>query len=118
MSSALARNASLLKLKSTEILRLKQQIAAYRTSSKKHHRHIADLEDELETARESVHAVVNPTPFDVIYADLFRNRDVDPSGRRYSMETISWAREISDLSPAAYKVVRAKFLLKKRIPHD
>jgi hypothetical protein len=106
MQAHLARKASLLKFKSTEIKHLKQQVAGCRTFMKTQRQRIADLEEELDNARESLHTV-NATPADVIYSDLSRNRGVHPSGRRYSIDTISWAREIADLSPAAYEVVRA-----------
>jgi hypothetical protein len=90
---------------------LKRQLAAYRTSTKKQRQTITDLEDKLATAYESYANLQNSTPIDIIFGDLCRNRNVDPHGRQYSVETISWAREIQDLSPVAYETVRAILLL-------
>jgi hypothetical protein len=55
---------------------------------------ISDLEDKLAVAYESCTNFQDSTPIDIIFDDLCRNRNVDPHGRRYSVETISWAREI------------------------
>jgi hypothetical protein len=38
-------------------------------------------------------------------ADLFRNRKVHPTKRRYSFESLAWASEIHNISAAAYQVL-------------
>jgi hypothetical protein len=102
-----ARNASLLKFKSAEILHLKQQLAAYRTSMKKHRQKITDLEEKMATAYESCANLQDSTTVNTIFGDLCRNRTIDPHGRGSSVGSISWAREIQDLNPVAYATVRA-----------
>jgi hypothetical protein len=100
-----ARNVSRLKFKSAEILHLKQQLAAYRTSMKK--QKITELEDRLATVYESCSNLQDSTPIDIIFGDICHNPNVDPHGRRYSVEMISWACEIQDLSTVAYETIRA-----------
>jgi hypothetical protein len=78
---------------------LKQQIAAYQTSIKKQHQKIADLEDELELSRDLFSSRLDSIPPDIIFGDLRHNRNANPHGRGYSLETLSCAREIHDLSP-------------------
>jgi hypothetical protein len=86
---------------------LKQQLAAYRTSMKKQRQKITDLEDKLVTAYESCANLQGSTPIEIFFGDLCHNRNVDPRGRRYYVETISWAREIQDLGPVACETVHA-----------
>jgi hypothetical protein len=106
-TTSFAGNASLLKFTSAEILHLQQQLTAYRTSMKKQRHKITDLEHKLATAYESYTNIQDSTAIDIIFGDLSHNRNVDPHGRRYSVEMISWAREIQDPSPVAYETVRA-----------
>jgi hypothetical protein len=76
-TTSVARNASLLKFKSAEILHLKQQLAAYRTSMKKQRQKITDLEDKLTITYESCYNLQDSTATDIIFGDLCHNRNVD-----------------------------------------
>jgi hypothetical protein len=75
-----ARSATLPKFKSAEILHLKQQLAAYRTSRKKQRQKITDLEEKLATAYESSTNLQDSTSIDIIFGDLCHNRNVDLHG--------------------------------------
>jgi hypothetical protein len=86
---------------------LKQQLAVYRTSMKKHKQKITNLEDKLAIIYELCANLQNSTTIGIIFGDLCHNRNVDPHDRRCSVETISWAPEIQDLSPVAHDTVRA-----------
>jgi hypothetical protein len=79
MQAHLTRKASLVKLKSMAIRHRKQQIADCHTFMETQPHRMAGLEEELEKARESCHAV-NVTPEGVVYSDLSRNRGVHPRG--------------------------------------
>jgi hypothetical protein len=68
---------------------------------KKQRQKITDLEDKLATTSESCANLHDSTLIHITFGDLCHNRNVDPHGRRYSVETISWAREIQYLSPVA-----------------
>jgi hypothetical protein len=61
----------------------------------------------LATADESCASLQDSTPINIIFGDLCHNYRVDPHGQRYSIDTISWSREIQDLSPVAYEIVCA-----------
>jgi hypothetical protein len=117
-TTSFSGNASLLKFKSAEILHLKQQLAAYRTSMKKQRQNIPDLEDKVETVSESCVNLRDSTLIDIIFGELCHNRNADPHGRRYSVETISWVREIQDLRPVAYETLRAILLLALSFPEN
>jgi hypothetical protein len=86
---SVARNASLLKFKSVEILHLEQQLATYCTLMKKQRQKIIDLEGKLAIAYESCANLQDSTAIDIIFGDLCHNRNVDPHDRRDSVETIS-----------------------------
>jgi type IV secretory pathway VirD2 relaxase len=70
-------------------MHLAGQIAASRTSIKKQHQKIADLEDELELSRDFLSSRSDSIPADIIIGDLCHNRNVNPHGRRDSLETLS-----------------------------
>jgi hypothetical protein len=54
--------------------------------------------------------VSTPGPFetsiDRIFIDLDQNRERAPWRRRYSLDILTWAREIATASPAAYRTIR------------
>jgi hypothetical protein len=102
-----ARSAGLLKFKSTAITHLEQHIAAYQTLIKKQRQKIADFEGELELSRDLLSNRSDSIPSDILFGDLYHNRNVNPHGLRYSLETLSWAREIHSLSPIAYAAIRS-----------
>jgi hypothetical protein len=102
-----ARSARLLKFKSTAITHLKQHIAASRTPIKKQRQKIADLADELGFSRDLLSSQSDSIPADIIFGDLCHNRNVNPHGRRYSLETLSSAREIHSRSPSADEIIRS-----------
>jgi hypothetical protein len=103
---AKARHTRLLTFKSAQITILRQQLNGYRTASKKSTQRIHDLEEQLRTTRASSANDAFETPGDRIFADLQRNKDQPPSARRYSLDTLTWAREILSESPAAYRTIR------------
>jgi hypothetical protein len=74
---------------------------------KKQRQKITDLEDKWAITYESCANLQDFIPIDIIFGDVCHNSNVDPDGRRWSVEAISWAREIQDLSPVAYETVRA-----------
>jgi hypothetical protein len=76
-----ARNASLLKFKWVEILHLKQQLAAYRTSIKKQKQKITDLKDKLLTVSELCANLQDSTSIDMIFGGLGHNLNYDPHSR-------------------------------------
>jgi hypothetical protein len=41
-----------------------------------------------------------------MFVDIARNRTQHPNGRRYSMKTLAWSREIRDISPRPWEIVR------------
>jgi hypothetical protein len=85
-----ARSARLLlKFKSVAITLLKQHIAVYQPSIKKQHQKITDLEDEHELSRDLIANRSDSLPADIIFGDLCHNRNVNPHGWRYSLETLS-----------------------------
>jgi hypothetical protein len=86
---------------------LKQQIADYRTSIKEQHQRITDLEHELELSPDLIANRSNSLLADIIFGDLCQNRNVNPQGRRYSLEMLSWVGEIHGLSPVASATIRA-----------
>jgi hypothetical protein len=51
------------------------------------------------------------TAINTIFADLMKNKDKTPSARRYSLDTLTWEREIMGESPAASRTVREILLL-------
>jgi hypothetical protein len=102
-----ARSARLLKFTSTAITHLEQQIAAYRISTKKQRQKITGLEDELELSSDLLSSRSDSIPAHFIFGDLCHNRNVNPHGRRYSLDTPLWAREIHILSLIAYATIRS-----------
>jgi hypothetical protein len=63
----------------------------------------SQIAEEIETM-----ATLHPlqTPADRIFLGIARNRTRHPNGRRYSVETLAWSREIHDISPRPWEIVR------------
>jgi hypothetical protein len=94
--------------KSEQIWHLEQQAKAHRMNLKRAREKSASLTDQLADAMQA-QVTTNPltSPADVILRDILQNRSRDPGGRRYSRETLLWARQIHDISPAAWEAIRA-----------
>jgi hypothetical protein len=118
-----ARLACSMNLKIKGVVHLEQQIRGYQLLHQNERRQISELQAEL------ANRYMLPDPLqihaDQILADLFRNREVHPTKRQYLFESRVWAREIHDISVAAYQVpsgilplpsdrlLRSKFLNEK-----
>jgi hypothetical protein len=102
-----AMSALFLKFRSVAITHLEQQITAYRTSIKKQHQKITDIEDQLELSRDLIPNPSDSLPADIIFGDLCHNRNVNSHERRYLLETLSWALEIHSVSHVACATIRA-----------
>jgi hypothetical protein len=71
-----ARSAHPLQFKSVAIAHLKQQIDADRTSIKKQHHQMTDLEDELKLSRALITNWPDSLPADIIFGDLCHSRSL------------------------------------------
>jgi hypothetical protein len=119
-----ARIAHSVNLKIKGVAHLEQQIRGHQLLYQNERRQISEPQAEL--ANRYIPPDPRQTPADQIWADLFRNREVHPTKRQYSFESLAWAREIHDISAAAYQVLsgivplpshrlwRSKFLNEKR----
>jgi hypothetical protein len=76
-----------------------------------------DLEAELELSRDLIPSRSDSLPADT-FGDLCQDQNVNRHGWRYSLETLSWAREIHSLSLVAEATIRAVFpLLSETLLH-
>jgi hypothetical protein len=102
LMTAECRAARLLKFKPDRIRELQQQISAYTLNLSQARHKIAMLESQMAEEIETM-ATLHPlqSPADRIFSDVAGNRTQHPSGRRYSVETLAWPREIHDKSPRA-----------------
>jgi hypothetical protein len=68
---------------------------------------IQSLTNQL-TAALQVEGDINPLtePANRVFCQLLQNRSQDPNARRYSRDTMTWARQVYDVSPSAWEVVR------------
>jgi hypothetical protein len=63
---------------------------------------IASLTNELARSIEAKMEIdAIEFPVDRIFDDLLQNRNRRPDGRRYSRDTLMWARQVYDASPTA-----------------
>jgi hypothetical protein len=106
MMSLISRAAWLLKAKRGEILQLKQQLNACRMNLTRAEMTIDDLQCRLAQSLEE-RAALSPSlsPSDRILADIVQNNRREPSGRRYSRETLVGGRRVHEISPHARKLV-------------
>jgi hypothetical protein len=59
------------------------------------------------------------SPYDRIYLEIVMNRDLHPSGRHYSIETLIWIREIQVVCPTTLENVRQVLpLLRESLPNS
>jgi hypothetical protein len=96
-------------LKIKDVAHLEQQIRGEQLLCQNKCRQISEIQAEL--ANRYIPPDPLQTPAHQIWADLFRNREVHPTKRRYSFESLAWAREIHDISAAAYQVLSGTLLL-------
>jgi hypothetical protein len=96
-----------LQRKTAEIQRLRQQAQAHKMTLEHAKEKIRSLTDQLSQALHAK-AEVDPitTPADCIFHDLVNNQAREPNGRRYSRETMIWARQVYDISERAWDIVR------------
>jgi hypothetical protein len=106
VAAAKPRRGRLLTFKSAQITTLQQPLNGYCTAAKKQTQRIQDLEDQICNIRTSFATEGFNTATNTIFADLTKNKDQTPSAGRYSLETLTWAREILGQSPATYRTVR------------
>jgi hypothetical protein len=106
VAAAKTRHARLLSFKSAQITTLQQQFNRYRTGAKKQTQRIQELEDQICNIRASSATEEFDMATNTMFADLMRNKDQVPSARRYSLDTLTWARETMGQSPAVYLTVR------------
>jgi hypothetical protein len=105
--TAECRAARLLKFKADRILELQQQISAYTLNLSQARHKIAMFESQIAEEIETIATLHPPqSPANQIFLDIARNRTRHPNGRRYSVETLAWSREIHDISPQAWEIVR------------
>jgi hypothetical protein len=97
-----ARLARLTNLKIKGVAHLEQQIRGYQLLHQNERRQISEL--QAEPANQYIPPDPLQTPANQIWADPFRNREVHPNKWRCSFESLAWAREIHDISAAAYQV--------------
>jgi hypothetical protein len=98
--------ARLLKFKADRIRELQRQISADTLNISRARRKGAMLESQIAEEIEAM-ATLHPlqSPADRIFLEITRNRTRHPNGRRYSVETLAWSREIHDISPRACEIV-------------
>jgi hypothetical protein len=84
-----------------QLCELKRKVDRYKTrlNGAQLKKTIPDIEDESSPSL--------PSPRDCILRDLVNNRQVPVNHRRYSIETLTWGRMVSDTWPAAYEIVRS-----------
>jgi hypothetical protein len=105
--SSIARSARELNRKSLEIKRLQQQARAHQMNLESAMKTICVLTDQLSDsfrAKTEIDPITSPA--DCIFHDRLQNRQREISGRRYSRETMMWARQVYDISPNAWEAVR------------
>jgi hypothetical protein len=98
--------------KSAQIRLLEQQARAHKINLDRAMGKIQSLVDQLSQAcseREEIDPIT--TPADSIFHDILQNRARSMAGRRYSRATMLWARQIYDVSPTAWDLVRKVFPL-------
>jgi hypothetical protein len=68
---------------------------------------IQSLNNQLAEALQA-EGDINPLTerLDRIFRALLQNHSRDPNARRYSRDTMMWARQIYDISPLAWEIVR------------
>jgi hypothetical protein len=98
-----ARLARSVNLKIKGVGHLEQQMRGYQLLRQNERGQISELQAEL--ANRYIPPDPLQTPADQIWADIFRNREVHPTKRRYSFESLAWACEIHDISAAAYQML-------------
>jgi hypothetical protein len=91
---------------SRHVNELRRQLGACEQRLKEAKTKIRDPKDQLliaahDLSPDSLHSVA-----DRISLDIARNREKPANHRSYSTETLIWGREISDIYPAACKVIR------------
>jgi hypothetical protein len=87
-------------MKADHISALKHQIQMYRVNSQKTKDRLIDLQNRFVTSLESNSTTDHgSSPVDRIFADIVHNHSRHPNGRRYSRETLLWARHVYEISP-------------------
>jgi hypothetical protein len=105
-AAAKARNARILGLKSMQITVIRQNLNSYRAPARKQTQAIKELEDQIRDMRMCSTPDPFKTSIDRTMTDLNQSKEQAPSRRRYSLDTLAWAREIVTESPADSRTIR------------
>jgi hypothetical protein len=93
--TSFARLAHRLKMKADHISALKHQIQMYHVNLQKTKNQFIDLQNRFATSLESNATTdYGSSPIDRILADIVQNHNHHPDARRYSRETLFWARDV------------------------
>jgi PIN domain nuclease of toxin-antitoxin system len=105
--SAISRFAAQRKRQHARLQELQQQINAYKGKLPQALNAVANLSVQLQRAmRQASTTDQFQSPSERIYIDIIRNHGRELNGRRYSLETLLWARERDSISPQVWRVVR------------